>query len=1227
MGLAKRIDDYCIFVSLEKLLVKGKCMKKIWTKVLAYMLAVTMCFGVVNAPVYAQESAVTEALTEKESTSEAVTEEATLPGNDAETTTEKVASTEETGSTEKATVDDSSTWDQVTTENVFEGENYKVIFTLTSNWDSGYNAKVKLENTGYSTIQNWYLGFDYNNSITNIWNAEISSNEGSEYVIKNVGWNQDIVAGNSIEFGLSGDHAFKGFPENYELIGTSKEVAENDYTIQYKLDSDWGTGFTGSISITNNTDTALEDWVLEFDFDREITEIWDGVIENHEGNHYIVRNAEYNSAIAPDEKVSIGIKGCGGALGDDLQKFNLYSSVTSEVCTVSFDVCAENVSGIPSVQRVTKGECISEPALPTREGYIFIGWYLEATYEVEFDIETKIERNLILYARWFDCSNNTDTDGDGIIDELEVVIGTNPNSVDTDGDGLTDYEEMEKVYTNPLRRDSDDNGIEDGDEDYDSDGITNKSEIELGTDPTVSDTDEDGVNDYDEVNKYSTNPILVDTDADGVSDGKEIELGTDPLVYQALFMITETIDLGDSVIPSVTIELAGNQVETLDINIVEDELLFPNTIPGYIGAAYDFSVDGTFEEALLNFQFNEKLLEDETFDPVIYYFNEQDQQLEELETSVNGNIASAKTNHFSTYILINRKVFEESKIWIDEWDSQGYSGVEVVLVIDDSGSMTQNDGNNKRLKVAQNLIENLPSNSKVGVVKFASYTTALTPTVTSDKEVAKNYLTPAYFRSSGGTYMYNAISSAFSLFETTDDTILKMIVVLSDGETSDIGKHTSVIATANNNGVKVYTVGLGNSSSSYFTRYLKPLANNTAGTFYLASNANQLEDIYNDINNKIDIETDSDNDGIADYYEDNMVLFNNVKIKLDKNNPDSDGDGLTDGQEVVELKYEYNEDKTKVRVTGKLLSSPINADTDGDLDIDSIDPEPFDYQLNDLLCYNISKLNDLAIAYKNQNNYSSGEYNTKVEAWLTFMFIRQFSSSYVSVSWDGTGKAIDTGFVNYVKAEDIKLYAYFESKTDYYATATGETGDLYHLAATATGCIYKSDYGDGVKFGLMPEYHLDNLSGWAGDLQTAMNDAMVITNKSNDYNVFKEAMSNLIGYDAKVNDVYSGYSHTFDMDDVYADTDAYNVYKLLNNGKTMEAALDNYYKGGYKKRYTEFTNNWSEAKVKDTTYIYTKNKYMGVIRWPLFKYDFKANQSKAARDAFAEFVLERRKSE
>lgn len=43
-------------------------MRKIGKKALAYILAVTMCFSVVNVPVYAQGSTVTEVSTEAETT-------------------------------------------------------------------------------------------------------------------------------------------------------------------------------------------------------------------------------------------------------------------------------------------------------------------------------------------------------------------------------------------------------------------------------------------------------------------------------------------------------------------------------------------------------------------------------------------------------------------------------------------------------------------------------------------------------------------------------------------------------------------------------------------------------------------------------------------------------------------------------------------------------------------------------------------------------------------------------------------------------------------------------------------------------------------------------------------------------------------------------------------------------------------------------------------------------
>lgn len=598
--------------------------------------------------------------------------------------------------------------------------------------------------------------------------------------------------------------------------------------------------------------------------------------------------------------------------------------------TVTFNLNYDGENNILDRLKVKDGEYAIAPKDPERGDYLLLGWYKDKNYTEYFDFDSmKITEDITLYARWVNFNDEVDTDGDGLTDSLEEVIGTNKNKVDTDGDGLSDFIEIDVLGLDPLKADTDSNGINDGDEDNDSDGLTNLKEVNLGTSPILKDTDKDGLTDYEEVVKYGTDPLKIDTDGDIVSDGREIEIGTDPLVAQTSFNMNVVSDDEDSVKASVQINLAGKQVETLTVDKVENETLFPKDIPGYIGGAYDFNVEGSFDSANISFEFNTNLLNDEGFDPVVYYFNEEKQELEPLQTTVNGNVASASVNHFSTYILVNRVVFEKAFMWMDVWDTNNYTGVEVVLVIDDSGSMTSNDRYNNRLNVAENLIDNLPLNSKIGVVKFTDYTTKLTTALTSDKDLAKSYVTNKYFKSSGGTSMYTAIDDSFSLFKTNESSILKMMVVLTDGATSDIVKHDDIVGKANSNSVKLYTVGLGG-STGYFEDYLEPLAVNTGAKFYLASNSSDLNDIYKDINTKIDIETDSDGDGISDYYEDNMVIFNGVKIKLDKYNPDTDGDGLLDGEEVADLKYFYNEDKTKVIVIGSLKSNPASKDSDND---------------------------------------------------------------------------------------------------------------------------------------------------------------------------------------------------------------------------------------------------------------------------------------------------------
>ncbi len=139
-------------------------------------------------------------------------------------------------------------------------------------------------------------------------------------------------------------------------------------------------------------------------------------------------------------------------------------------------------------------------------------------------------------------SGNADPDGDGLTNDEEKRLGTDPHKADTDGDGLTDGEEVHKYHTDPLKVDTDGDGLTDGEEvhkyhtdpnnkDTDGDGLSDGDEVlKYKTDPNKADTDDDGLSDGDEVLVYHTDPLNKDTDGDGLSDGDEVhKYHTDPL--------------------------------------------------------------------------------------------------------------------------------------------------------------------------------------------------------------------------------------------------------------------------------------------------------------------------------------------------------------------------------------------------------------------------------------------------------------------------------------------------------------------------------------------------------------------------------------------------------------------------------------------------------------------------------------------------------------------------
>ncbi|HAV61308.1 MAG TPA: hypothetical protein DCY13_02970, partial [Verrucomicrobiales bacterium] len=128
----------------------------------------------------------------------------------------------------------------------------------------------------------------------------------------------------------------------------------------------------------------------------------------------------------------------------------------------------------------------------------------DRTYQIQFDPGVQRYRgNVLLYRGWNRLSGprliaqtmlviSTDADGDGLSDDDEAELGTDPNVADTDGDGLADGEEMVSGG-NPLRADTDGDGLLDGVEfalgtalnrpDTDGDGAWDSAEVFFGTDP------------------------------------------------------------------------------------------------------------------------------------------------------------------------------------------------------------------------------------------------------------------------------------------------------------------------------------------------------------------------------------------------------------------------------------------------------------------------------------------------------------------------------------------------------------------------------------------------------------------------------------------------------------------------------------------------------------------------------------------------------------------------
>ncbi|WNZ07533.1 cellulose binding domain-containing protein [Streptomyces sp. 11x1] len=94
-----------------------------------------------------------------------------------------------------------------------------VTYKITNEWSGGFQADVRLSNTGTSAWTGWSLGWTFpgGQRISQIWNAA-HTQTGSAVTARNIGWNGTVAAGASVSFGFTGSWSgTNGKPTAFKL--------------------------------------------------------------------------------------------------------------------------------------------------------------------------------------------------------------------------------------------------------------------------------------------------------------------------------------------------------------------------------------------------------------------------------------------------------------------------------------------------------------------------------------------------------------------------------------------------------------------------------------------------------------------------------------------------------------------------------------------------------------------------------------------------------------------------------------------------------------------------------------------------------------------------------------------------------------------------------------------------------------------------------------------------
>ena len=223
-----------------------------------------------------------------------------------------------------------------------------------------------------------------------------------------------------------------------------------------------------------------------------------------------------------------------------------------------------------------------------------------------------------------------------------------------------------------------------------------------------------------------------------------------------------------------------------------------------------------------------------------------------IEYQVSPEQVSSLSDELTVAITVSGRGGRVGDLPLEVRDRLPRRPLEVVLVVDRSGSMERDDYRPTRLEAAKRaaevFLQQIQPGDSAALVSFEAYVTLDVP-LTEDRELTLEALW--HLRPDGGTAIGEGIHRAIQVLQEGAKESVKAIVLLSDGASNE-GRDPVVAANeARDAGIPVFTVGIGVPGDDFDEFTLRSIAETTGGEYLYAPDASELSRVYERMGGKV----------------------------------------------------------------------------------------------------------------------------------------------------------------------------------------------------------------------------------------------------------------------------------------------------------------------------------------------------------------------------------------